>query len=92
MQKHALVLDSYDLNRIKSIAQTAANNQSGSFTFKCKTKAVYDQALAQLCIDSQNCLEVIKAAAKVNKKIDAGKYTYHHDGKILTITIYFKFK
>lgn len=89
---NARVLDNYDLNRIKSIAQTAANNQSGSFTFKCKTKAVYDQALAQLCLDCQNCLEVIKAAAKVNKKIDAGKYTYRHDGKILTITIYFKFK
>lgn len=86
------VLDSYDLNKIKAIAQTAAKNQSKSFTFKCKTKALYDQALTQLCAVGQDCYDVLKAASKINKKILSNTYSYSYDKNIWTITVKFKFK
>ena len=84
------VLDSYDLNKIKAIAQTAAKNQSKSFTFKCKTKALYEQALTQLCAVGQDCYDVLKTASKINKKILSNTYSY--DKNIWTITVKFKFK
>lgn len=86
------VLDTYDLDKIKVIAQTAAKNQSKSFSFKCKTKALYEQALAQLCADGQDCYRVLKAAAKINNKIRSNMYVYSYDKNIWTITVKFKFK
>lgn len=87
-----LVLDSYDLDKIKIIAQTAAKSQNRSFTFKCKTKALYDKALAQLCAVGQDCYEVLKAASKIDKKILADTYFYSYDNNIWTITVKFKYK
>lgn len=87
-----LVLDSYDLSRIKAIAQTAVKNQKSSFTFKCKTKALYHQALTQLCAMGQDCYDVLKVASKVNKKILTNTYSYSYDKNIWTITVKFKFK
>lgn len=86
------VLEAYDLNKLKTIAEAAAANQSKSFTFKCKTKALYDQALAQLCADGQDCNEVLKAAAKINKQILTNTYSYSYDKNIWTITVKFRFK
>ena len=87
-----LVLDSYDLNKIKAIAQAAAKNKSKSFTLKCKTKSLYEQTIAQLCSVGQDCCDVLKAAAKVNKNILSDAYVYSYDKNIWTITVKFKFK
>ena len=89
---NGMVLDAYDPDKIKAIAQTAAKNQRKFFTFKCKTKALYDQALAQLFVTGQDGFDVIKAAAKANKKILADAYSYSYDKNIWTITVKFKFK
>lgn len=88
---NGLVLDVYDLNKIKEIAQTAAKNGCKSFTFKCKTKALFDQAMAKLCSDGQDCFEVLKLAAKIDKKILPGSYSYTYDKNIWTIVIKFKY-
>ncbi len=86
------VLTSYDTDKIKTIALAAAKNQSKAFTFKCKTKALFDQAVAQLCADGKDCFEILKAAAKTNKQINPGSYSYTYDKNIWTITVKFKFK
>ncbi len=86
------VLKSYDLNKIKQIAQVAAKAQSKSFTFKCTSKALYNKALSQLCADGTDCYDVLKAAAKVNKQIQSGHYKYDYDKNIWTITVKFRFK
>lgn len=87
-----LVLDSYDLDKIKVFAQTAAKNGDKSFTFKCKTEALYNQALSQLCADGQDCYDALKAATKINKNILSSEYCYSYNKAIRTITVRFKFK
>ncbi|HHU53647.1 MAG TPA: hypothetical protein GXZ43_06205 [Clostridiaceae bacterium] len=87
-----LVLDSYDLNKIKLIAQNAAENQSKSFIFKCKTKSLFDRALSQLCAVGRDCYDALKAAAKINRQIRTNTYSYSYDKNIWTITVKFKFK
>ncbi len=87
-----LVLDKYDLAKIRSIAQAAAKKKYKSFTFKCKTKAVYDQSINQLCVVGHDCYEAIKAAAKIDKNILTNKYSYAYEKNIYTITIKFKYK
>ena len=86
------MLESYDLNQIKTIAQAAAKNHCKSFTFKCKTKAVYDQAMAQICSVGDDCYAALKAAAKMDKKILTNTYAYMYDKNIRTITVVFKYK
>ncbi len=86
------VIDSYDLAKIKTIAQTAARNKCKSFTFKCKTRSVYETAVDKLCAQGQDCGEVLKAAAKENKQIQTGSFAYTYDKNIWTVTVKFKFK
>ncbi len=87
-----LVLNSYDLNRIKAIAQTAARNHGKFFTFKFKTKALFEQALARLCAEGTDCYEALKAAAKEDKQIKTNTYSYSYDKNIWTITVVFKYQ
>jgi len=86
------VLDSYDLSKIKAIAQTAARNKSKAVTFKCLSKALFEQTLNQLCAAGEDGYEAVKAAAKVDKKILTNTYSYSYDQNIWTITIRFKYK
>lgn len=86
------VLDTYDLNKIKAIARTAAKNQSKSFTFKCMSKALYEQCMTQICFIGQDCYDVLEAAAKIDKHILPTSYTYSYDKNIWTITVKFKYK
>ncbi len=86
------VLETYDLNKIKMIAQTAAKNNSKSFSFKCKSRSLFDQALSQMCDVGQDCYEVLKAAAKIDRQILSNTYSYLCDKNIWTITVKFKYK
>lgn len=87
-----LVLESYDLDKIKTIAQTAAKARQSSFSFKCKTKAVYTESCQRLFKVSEDCFAVLKAAVKQDRKIDAGTCGWGYDPNIWTITIKFKHK
>ncbi len=86
------VLDTYDLNKIKAIAQAAAKNKRKSFTFKCKRKASFEQAMLQLCSLGQDCYDALKSAAKIDKQILSNTYSYSYDKNIWTITVKFKYK
>ncbi len=87
-----LVLENYDLAKVKAIAQDAAANKRKSFSFKCRSRSVFDTAVNQLLVSGQDCGEVIKAAAKQDKQIDTGSYRYTCDKNIQTVTILFKYK
>ncbi|MCD7784341.1 MAG: hypothetical protein LUH18_01950 [Oscillospiraceae bacterium] len=87
-----MVLDSYDLSKLKAIAQAAAGSGKSSFTFKCKTKSVYDTAIEKLCASGQDCYEVLKSLTKLNKQILTNSYSYTYNKNIYTVTIRFKFK
>lgn len=87
-----LVLDSYDLSKIEEIAKRAAKNNEKFFTFKCKTKQLYEQTLHQLCVSGKDCYDVLKGATKINKRISSSKYRYTYDRNIWTITIEFVMK
>ncbi len=89
---NGLLLDVYDLNRIKGIAQAAAKNKSSFFTFKCSSKAVYDDARSRLFVDGDDWKDAIKAASKVDKRIDADSCNFLHNDDIWTITVKFKYK
>lgn len=87
-----LVLATYDLDKIKAIAQSAAENKRSSFTLKCKSKALYDQTLSRLCANGQDCYDVLKVAAKIDKQILSNTYSYSYNKNIWTITVKFKYK
>ena len=87
-----LVLDSYDLGKIKAIAQAAATAKSGSFTFKCASKAVYEEALDRLCASGEDCGEVLKVASRQDKRILTTGYGYIPNQHIRTITVTFRYK
>lgn len=87
-----LVISQYDLEKIKRIAQQAAESNETAFTFKCASKRLYEDTLQRLCADGQDCYDVLKAAAKKNKQILTNMYSYSYDENIWTITILFKFK
>ena len=87
-----LVLDTYDLAKIKTIARNAAKNQCSSFVIKCKSKTVFEQAMAQLCDAGQDCYDALKDAAKADKKILTDTYSYTYNKQIRTITVRFKYK
>jgi hypothetical protein len=86
------VIETYDLDKIKAIAQTAAKNKSKSFTFKCKSKALYEQSMAQLFGEKPDCFDVVKAAVKIDKQILSSPKAWSHDPNIWTITVFFKYK
>lgn len=87
-----LVLDSYDLNKLKTIAKNVAQKKGRSITVKFKSKALYEQALELLCVQDKDGFEVVKAAAKVDKQINTGSYSYTYDQNIRTITLKLKQK
>ncbi len=87
-----LVLDSYDISKLKTIAQAAVNSGKSSFTFKCKTKAVYDTAIEKLCASGQDCYDILKSVSKIDKRIVSNSYSYTYNRNIWTVTIRFKFK
>lgn len=86
------VLDTYDLDRIKEIARTAAKNKGKFFTFKCKTRALYEETLNRLCVSGTDCYVALKAASKEDKRILSDSYTYTSDQNIRTVTVKFKYK
>ena len=86
------VAEQYDLNKIKFVAMTAAQHKHPAFTFKCTSKALFDEALSRLCADGQDCYDVLKAAAKQDKRIQTNSYCYSYDKNIWTITVKFKYK
>ena len=86
------IVDSYDLNKIKSIAQIAANNKSKFFAFKCQTQELYEQYFDNMCVKYQDCCEVLKSASKIDKQILSNTYSFSYDNNIRTITIKFKYK
>ena len=87
-----MVLDTYDLNKIKLIAQTAAKNKSKSFTFKCASKAVFDEAFRHVCVEYDAGYEAIKAASKKDKKLRSDAFTYSYNNDLWTITVRFQYK
>lgn len=89
---NGLVLTAFDPEQIKAIAAAAAKGGQKFFTLKCPAKAVFDQTLDQLCSSGKACFDAIKAAGKVDKKINTSSYSYTYDKNIRTITVMFKYK
>lgn len=85
-----LVLEQYDLAKIKAIAQAAAQGGNPFFTFKCPAEAVYREAVAQMFTAADDCREAVRAAGKKDGKITG--YSYRCDSVIRTVTVYFKRK
>lgn len=85
------VIDHYDLEKIKTIAQTAAKNKCSQFSFKCATEGVLNEVLQQMFTLGSDGFEVVKAAAKIDKRI-SNSYTYGYDRNIYIISIYFKYE
>ena len=86
-----LVLDDYDLDRIKEMAQNAATNKCSALTFKCKSRAVFNRVMTQL-FSTQDCYAVLKVASKVDKRILSNTFSYSCDKNIWTVQMRFKYK
>lgn len=86
------VMDTYDPEKLKALAQKAAQDQQSFFTFKCTSKSLYQDALARVCTDGKDTFAALKLAAKINKKISTESFGYGYDKNIRTITVRFKMK
>ena len=88
---NGLMIDKYDLEKLKEIAQHFAKDGKKYMIFKCASESVYNEAMRKLFKSSQEFLNVVQAAAAVDKSIGTG-CTYTYDDKIYTIRINFKTK
>lgn len=89
---NAWILDRYDLEKIKSFAVDSEKKGRHSIIFKCLTKNTYRKAVEHLFGVEGDAFQVVKAAARSNRSIDASKYTYAQNADLYTITIYFHVK
>ncbi|MBR2043039.1 MAG: hypothetical protein IJ946_01730 [Clostridia bacterium] len=89
---NSAVIAEYDLNQLKVIARAAVEAKCKSFTFKCKNKPLYDKVLAEICVSGQDSYDILKAAAKLDRKIITDSYFYSYDKNLFTITVKFKYK
>lgn len=87
-----LVLDEYNVDKIKEIAIRQAKNKMKSFTVKCATKQLFDCVMNELCVDGHDCFDILKAASKADKQISPASYSYSYDKNIFTVKIIFKYK
>ncbi|MBQ9746553.1 MAG: hypothetical protein IJW21_06990, partial [Clostridia bacterium] len=85
-----LVLEEYNLDRIKEMAVATVKANKFDLRFKCTKKKVLDEAMNALFGENAEYDDVIKVAAKVKKNISGITYTW--DNTIYTITITFKTK
>lgn len=87
-----LVIDSYDVDKLREIAVAAAKNGMKSFTFKCASKDLFDMALKLLCADGKDCYDILKTVSKTDKNILPNGFSYLYGRDIRTITVKFKYK
>ena len=57
------------------------------FSFKCADRAVYDDLFHRFCVDGQDCYDVLKAAAKKNRKLRTDAYGYTYNSDLWTVTV-----
>ena len=86
-----LILETYDIDRIKRIAINAAVAGRGAFTFKCSSEQLFKETQKKLCVRGDDCYSVLKEAAKKNRAILTNTYKYSYNSEIRTITVRFKF-
>ena len=85
-----LVIQTYDPEKLKTIARTAAESGQKEFRFKCSSKALFDQMIGRFGAVSDNCYsEIVRYAAKGNKRIRGDYYHYDRDTHLWTITVRF---
>lgn len=83
-------LRSYDLNRIIEIAKEAAMQSAPFFSFKCATKAIYNQVLRDLLAEGNDIFAVLKETAKVNSSVSESRCTYQYNEKLFVVKVFFK--
>ncbi len=86
------VLETYDLNKIRAIAQIAIENKADSFSFKCTTREVYETALNKLCADGKDGYDLLKVLSKTDKKLDVNRFRYGWNKNLRTVTFKFQRK
>lgn len=86
------VMDTYDPELLKTLAQKAAQDQQEFFSFKCTSRKLYEEALTKVCTDGKDTFAALKLAAKINKKISSTYFGYGYNNHIWTITVRFKMK
>lgn len=89
---NGLVMDGFDAEKLKAAAAAAVEHGSKVFSFKCASRAVYDELFKRFCVDGQDCYDVLKAAAKKNRKLRTDTYGYTYNNDLWTITVKFQFK
>ena len=78
--------------KIKDIALSYVKNKAKSFTFKCATRDIFDEAIERICAKATDTGDILKACAKHNKQIVTNSYSYTYNKNIYTVTVKFKFK
>ena len=89
---NGLVLDSYDLKKIISFAEASAKAKRPYVTFKFLNQAAYDESYAKLLASGSDWHDVMKAASKADKRIDADGLTGQNDDTMRVLTLFFKYK
>lgn len=86
-----LVIDEYDLGKLKKMAARVAKNDGSMFTFKCKDKDVFSAAFNALHdYTTDDLSKLSEAIERANKNIDSVSFT--SDSNLYTFTIIFNKK
>ncbi|MBQ3055407.1 MAG: hypothetical protein IJC88_04810 [Oscillospiraceae bacterium] len=89
---NGLVLEAYDLKKLKEIAKATAESGNNFITFKCTSKAVYDTAMENLFTKGDDVFALAKVAAKANKSLKSGRVSYTWDDQMLVVCIIMEMK
>lgn len=85
-----LMLEKYEEDKLVEFVRRAVESGKTSVTFKCTTKALFDETVRKLFGDESRCLVLVRAANKINAKVKTSSCTHNRDANMLTITVFFK--
>ncbi len=89
---NGLWIDSYDMDKLRQLAKTWAEQGTDMFTFKCASQSVFEDYFQTLW-EKGECFELARVFAKQSKlSLDAESPDFDYDRRIRTFTICFNTK
>lgn len=87
-----LILTKFDLEVLKTLIKNNVKAGADRFAFKCRSMSVYKETIEKLFDGAGMATQLIKEAARINRRIDTSGYSYSCNAELYTVTIRFKLK
>lgn len=82
-----LILTKFDLEELKTLIKNNVKAGADRFAFKCRSMSVYKETIEKLFGGAGMATQLIKEAARINRRIDTSGYSYSYNAELYTVTI-----